>query len=71
MFPASVIQPLQGMDTGVPRLPDSILLGCRYWLELYIDPPRLPQVVPVAPDFSSRPHYRFRLVREAYQSGPG
>ena len=45
--------------TGVVRLPDSILWGCRYWLELCIDPPRLPRLVPAAPGFPLRPHDGF------------
>ncbi len=44
-------------------------MGRRYWLKLCIDPPRLPRVVPVAPDFSSRPHGGFPPC-EAHQSGP-
>jgi hypothetical protein len=50
-----------GPDTGIANLPDSILFGCRYWLELCIDPLGLPRLVPAAPDFSSQPHRGFPL----------
>ena len=50
-----------GPDTGIANLPDSILFGCRYWLELCIDPLGLPRLVPAAPDFSSQPHSSFLL----------
>ena len=50
-----------GPDTGIANLPDSILFGRRYWLELCIDPLGLPRLVPAAPDFSSQPHSSFPL----------
>ncbi len=60
MLPASVTWPLKGQALASLHLPEGHLSGCHhYWLELCIDPPRSPRMVPVASGSLPRPHAGF------------